>query len=350
MFIRNTWYVAAWDHEVPADGVFARTICGIPVMMYRKADGQITALEDRCCHRGAPLSVGRREGDCVRCLYHGLKFDPSGQCIETPWGQRIPPQARVRTFPIAEQHRWLWIWTGEPERADTSLIPKTPWLDHPDWRGLPGYLHYDVNYLLICDNLLDFSHLPFVHPNTLGGGVDYASAQPKVERLENGVRVTRWAINTESPAFVAAVKQWPGKVDRWNIYDFLIPAVLIMDSGNAPTGTGAPEGRRVDAAEFRGCQALTPETENSTHYFFSQPHNFSIDRPEVTQSIHDFVLRGFNEDRAIITAQHRNLDGATGFKMVPFSVDAALSQFRWVVARRLEEEAAGARASATEPR
>jgi len=111
-----------------------------------------------------------------------------------------------------------------------------------------------------------------------------------------------------------------------------------MDSGMAPTGTGAQEGQRVDAAEFRGCQALTPETENSTHYFFAHPHNFAIDRPEVTASIHQSVVAAFDEDRDIITAQQRSLSLAPDFKMVPLSIDAALSQFRWVVSRRLEEE------------
>ena len=339
-FIRNTWYVAAWDHEVPAEGLFSRTICGVPIVIYRKADGKLAALEDRCCHRGAPLSKGRREGDCVRCGYHGLKFDAAGQCIDTPWGQKVPPRARVRAFPVVAQHRWVWVWMGEPDQADPSAIPATPWLDHPDWRGHPGYLHYAVNYLLICDNLLDFSHLPFVHPGTLGGGEDYAGQTPKVERLDQGVRVTRWALNTDAPAFVAAVKSWPGKVDRWNIYDFLLPGILLMDSGNAPTGTGAPEGRRVDAAEFRGCQALTPETENSTHYFFSQPHDFSIDQPEVTDSIHAFILRAFQEDKDMILAQQRSLALAPDFQMVPLAVDSALAQFRRLVERRLQQEAA----------
>jgi vanillate O-demethylase monooxygenase subunit len=119
-----------------------------------------------------------------------------------------------------------------------------------------------------------------------------------------------------------------------------------MDSGNAPTGTGAPEGRRVDAVEFRGCQAITPETENSTHYFFSHPHNFSIDKPEVTKSIHQNVVTAFEEDRAIITGQQKNLALDPDFKMMPFAMDAALSQFRWVVARRLQQEAAEASSSA----
>ena len=198
MFIRNTWYVAGWDKEVGPSELFARTIIGIPVLMYRDAQGKVVALEDRCCHRGAPLSIGRREGDCVRCLYHGLKFDTGGRCVEAPAQQRIPPQA-VRTFPVVERHRWLWIWMGDAEAADPSLIPDTHWLDDPAWRSLDGYIHYDVNYLLIADNLLDFSHLPFVHPTTLGGSEDYASVQPQVERLEDGVRITRWTLGTEAP-------------------------------------------------------------------------------------------------------------------------------------------------------
>ena len=227
---------------------------------------------------------------------------------------------------------------GDVEKADRSLIPDTQWLDHPEWRSQDGYIHYDVNYLLICDNLLDFSHLPFVHPTTLGGSEDYASVQPKVERIDNGVRVTRWTINTDAPAYAAAVKAWPGKVDRWNIYDFTLPAILRMDSGMAPTGTGAREGTRVDAAEFRGCQALTPETENSTHYFFAHPHNFAIDQPDVTRSIHQSVVSAFDEDRDIITAQQKNLALDPAFEMTPFGIDSALSQFRWAVNQRLEEE------------
>jgi len=340
MFIRNTWYVAGWDKEVGETNLFSRTIIGIPVLMYRTADGTLHALEDRCCHRGAPLSIGRREGDCVRCMYHGLKFDATGQCVEAPAQQRIPPQARVKKFPVLERNRWIWIWMGDAEKADPDLIPDTHWLADPAWRSLDGYIHYDTNYLLIADNLLDFSHLPFVHPTTLGGGEDYAAAQPKVERLQDGVRITRWTIDTEPPPFAKQVKNWPGTVDRWNVYNFTIPAILLMDSGMAPTGTGAQEGARVDAAEFRGCQALTPETETSTHYFFAHPHNFAIDNPEVTRSIHQSVVTAFDEDRDIITAQQQSLALAPDFKMIPFSIDAALSQFRWAVERRLAEEAA----------
>jgi vanillate O-demethylase monooxygenase subunit len=151
-----------------------------------------------------------------------------------------------------------------------------------------GRLPFDL--VLRQLRILDFSHLPFVHPTTLGGSVDYAGVQPKVERIDRGVKITRWALDIEAPPYAKAVKTWPGKVDRWNIYNFTIPAILLMDSGMSPAGTGAPEGVRVDAAEVRGCQAITPETENASHYFFAHPHNFAIDKPEVTASIHQSIV------------------------------------------------------------
>ncbi|RJG02571.1 aromatic ring-hydroxylating dioxygenase subunit alpha [Noviherbaspirillum sedimenti] len=338
MFIKNCWYVAGWDKEVPQDGFLSRTIANMPLAIWRDSHNKVIAFEDRCCHRGAPLSKGRREGDCVRCMYHGLKFDVKGICIEIPSQPRIPPQAKVRVFPVVEKHRWIWIWLGDPSLADESLIPDTHWLDDPAWRSNDGYIHYDVNYLLIADNLLDFSHLPYVHPTTLGGTEDYAKVQPKVERTDRGVKITRWALNIDPPAFVQKVHPFEGKVDRWNIYDFIAPGILLMDSGMAPAGTGAPEGNRVNAVEFRGCQALSPEHDNSTHYFFAHPHNFAIDRPDVTDSIHQSVVTAFDEDREIVEAQQAMVALDPNFKMVNLGIDAALSQFRWIVSRAIEQE------------
>src|SRR5436305_1671389 len=84
MFLKNCWYVACWDHELIDGKLLARTLLEEPVLLYKAETGRVVALKDRCCHRGAPLSLGRREGECVRCMYHGLKFDPSGKCIQIP--------------------------------------------------------------------------------------------------------------------------------------------------------------------------------------------------------------------------------------------------------------------------
>src|SRR5262245_43398318 len=118
MFVRNCWYVIAWDHDITADALFSRRVLNEPILLYRTATGEIVALEDRCCHRLAPLSRGRKEGDCVRCGYHGLKFNSSGVCVEVPGYDKVPPKTRVRSFPIAVKNDWVFVWMGDPGLAD----------------------------------------------------------------------------------------------------------------------------------------------------------------------------------------------------------------------------------------
>ncbi|ATE61356.1 aromatic ring-hydroxylating dioxygenase subunit alpha [Thauera sinica] len=338
MFLKNCWYVAAWSDEV-TDSLFARTLLDTPILLYRDSAGQVVALDDRCCHRTAPLSLGRREGDCVRCMYHGMKFDPSGRCVEIPMQETIPPQTRVRAYPVVERSRWIWIWMGDPERADPALLPDHHWLDDPAWRSLSGYMLHQANYLQVADNLCDFSHFSFVHPETVGGSVAYAKSQPRIERLDNGVRITRGLDNDEPAPFVKKLRPEWKAVDRWNNYEFLVPGVLLMDSGSVPVGRGGAGGSREGALQFRGCQAITPETARTTHYFFAQPHNFGIEDAEVTRKIHQVLIDAFEEDRHIISGQTRMLAFDPDFRMVPLGVDAALSHFRWVMNKRIREEA-----------
>lgn len=273
-------------------------------------------------------------------MYHGLLFDPSGKCVEIPSQDFIPPAAKVRSYPVVERFNWVWVWMGEPEKADASLVPDTHYLDDAGWRGKPGYMHYDANYLLITDNLLDFSHLSYVHETTLGGSAKYAGTRPKVTRGTRNVRVERWLIDDEPAPFLGKLKTWSGNVDRWNIYDVVLPGVLLMDSGSAPTGTGAPDGKRVDAAVFFGCQAVTPETAKTSHYFFQQCHGFALDDSSVTENLHQSVLAGFEEDRDIILAQQRILDLDPAAPMLAMRMDTALSSFRAILEKAIREEQA----------
>jgi phenylpropionate dioxygenase-like ring-hydroxylating dioxygenase large terminal subunit len=345
-FLKNTWYVAAWSYEVPEDGLLARIITQLPLLFWRNSTGQVVALEDRCCHRAAPLSKGRREGDNIRCMYHGLLFDSTGKCVEIPSQNFIPPAAKVRSFPVVERFNWIWVWTGEPALADPALIPDTHYLKDPGWRGTPGYLHYDANYLLITDNLLDFSHLSYVHETTLGGSAKYAAIRPKVTSTPQGIRIERWLIDDEPAPFLRNLKTWPGNVDRWNIYDVVLPGVLLMDSGSAPTGTGAPQGNRVDAAQFFGCQAVTPQTHKTSHYFFQQSHGFALDDPAVTENLRTSVLAGFMEDKDIILAQQRILDLDADTPMLAMRMDTALASFRSLIGKAIQAEQSPTRESA----
>lgn len=337
MYLKNCWYVAAWSDEVK-DEPLARTILNLPIVFYRDAAGKIVALDDRCCHRGAPLSLGQIEGDCIRCMYHGMKFAADGRCVEIPMQETIPAAAKVRAYPVVELHRWIWIWMGDPERADVNLVPDAHWLDDPAWTSKPGYMVHKANYLQVSDNLCDFSHFSFVHPKTVGGSVAYARATPKIERTERGVRITRGLDNDEpAPFFVALRPDWD-RVDRWNNYDFVVPGVLLMDSGSIPVGRGGATGSREGALEFRGCQAVTPETDHTTHYFYAQPRNFELEDEGLSDKILGMLDAAFEEDRRIISGQTRMLAFDPDFKMMPLGVDSGLSQYRWVLNRLIQQE------------
>ena len=192
MFLKNCWYMAGWAHELDEGRLIGRTLLEEPVLLYRGESGAVVALDNRCCHRGAYLSNGRREGDCVRCLYHGLKFDATGRCVQIPGQDVIPARLGVRSYPVVQRQGLIWIWMGQAAKADPAQILDFPYLDDPQWKGVPDYMHYKANWLLIVDNLSDFAHLAFVHTKTLGGSEEYAfvTRPTAVERLPRGFRVS----------------------------------------------------------------------------------------------------------------------------------------------------------------
>ena len=356
MWLRDCWYVIAWDHEIPApdDGrLFSRVVLEEPILVYRTAAGALVAMEDRCCHRQAPLSVGRREGDCIRCGYHGLKFEPSGRCIEIPGLDEVPPKACVRTYPVAEKNGWVFVWPGDPARADTRLLPDNFSCRSPQWRNKPGYLHYDTPYLLICDNLLDFSHLSYVHERTLGGSIRIAQARPQIEPVpgptpewpQMGIKVSRHIPDVPAPPFYQRFRQFDTNLDRWFVYDFLLPGTLLMASGGRPTGADPADDARL-GFELHSCQTLTPETEHSTHYFFQQSHRVGQGDDTTAQRIHDALVVAFHEDRDMITAQSRTIATKPDAPMLPLPMDRAVIEFRRVLDEALAAERARAVASA----
>jgi vanillate O-demethylase monooxygenase subunit len=352
MFLKNCWYVAAWDHELSDGRMLARTLLEEPVLLYKSESGRVVALRDRCCHRGAPLHLGRREGDCVRCMYHGLKFDPSGACIQIPGQDVIPAKLGVRSFPVVEKDHLVWIWMGEPGQADPAQIIDFPYLRDAQWQGLPEYMHYDANWLLIVDNLSDFAHLAFVHTHTLGGSEEYAyKTKPvAVERLARGFRVERWHMDAPPPPFHRKVLPAAEKdlhVDRRNIGHMHIPGIFFLESMFSPAGSGSERGNREGTREYRNCQFMTPETRRATHFFFTYLNNFEGRDHAISRSLRDSLIEGFMEDKHIIEAQQRVLDEDPQFRMQAIAADAALSHFRLTLSKLVEAERA---AEAARPR
>jgi phenylpropionate dioxygenase-like ring-hydroxylating dioxygenase large terminal subunit len=341
MFLRNCWYVAAWDYELIDGKLLRRTLLGDHVVLYRGESGTTVALADRCCHRGARLSMGRIEGDCVRCMYHGLKYDPTGKCVQIPGQDIVPPKLRVRSYPVQARDGVVWIWMGDAARADPREIVDFPYLRDPHWKGIPAYLHYDANYLLIVDNLADFAHLAFVHTKTLGGSEEYAyvTKPVAVERLERGFRVERWHMNSDPPPFHRKViSNKTAKVDRRNSGFMQIPGTFFLESMFAPAGQGAEKGNLEGARQYRNCQFMTPETERTTHFFWVYMNDFEGADTNISRSLLNSLIEGFMEDKAIIEAQQKTLDDDPSFQLMAIVADGPLVHFRRVLDKLIAAE------------
>jgi len=344
MFVRNAWYVAAWDHEVTRT-MRRRILLDEPVLLFRKDDGTPVALEDRCCHRQAQLSMGKLVGNIVQCPYHGLQFDTSGKCVKVPSQDMVPASARIRSYPVVERNQWIWIWMGDPAKANPALIEDFHWMDDPSWRSSGSYLHVEGNYLLIVENLLDTTHLPFLHPNSLGTDA-FARSEFDVKREGDRITVTRWLMNELPAAFHKQMGDFPDgmKVDRWQVTHFGPPSFVKLDVGSAPIGTGARQGDRSKGMNMWNLNGITPETEKSTHYFFAQAWNFKLDERWIGDMLRQQIHNIFLEDLAMIQAQQRNMDLGPS-SVVSLGQDKAWVAMRNIVQRLIDEEKSQARAA-----
>ncbi len=349
MFLRNCWYAAGWSRDFAPDALSAVTILNEPIAIYRKTDGGIVALEDRCCHRFAPLSQGRIEGDDLRCMYHGLKFAPSGKCIEIPGQPKIPPQAYVQRYPMVDKYSIAWIWMGDADRADEALIPEFIGVDDPAWAMLPGRMDYNANYVLINDNLLDLSHIAFLHRNSLGASFKPEGvSRPTITKKERGVLVSNWIDSGPSQMSETLSK---GRIDIWQTYEFVIPGIFLLHADFYPSGTAAkfpgraPVGVEPKHMQYT-CQAVTPLTDDKSCYFFA--YGPWSKEPKHAETLYQLGLKAFNEDRVMIEAQQRNINRSPDAKMMTIAIDSGVAQFRRMMddAMEAERQTEGASAAA----
>lgn len=348
LYVKNCWYVAAWCDEIPVHHLQAITIANRPVLVWRKADGTLAAMADQCCHRHMPLSKGRLEGDDVRCMYHGLKFNADGRCIEVPTmkltGDAVPANFMVTTYPVVERHDWVWVWLGDPAKADPALIPATTGPDDPDWFMHKGHLDYAANYLLINDNLSDLGHIAYTHQHSFAGGKsDAYFNQPRVQLIDRGVRITRWNTNAPRRAYQKSREAF---FDQFMTYDFVVPGVLMMYQGMYPAGSAEAcdygmvgEDMAPDTASFTS-QAVTPMTDGTSRYFFAWGPRMveHRDNPDIVEGMWALANKAFMEDKLTIEAQQLNVNLQTGAPMVSITDDRGPTMFRKVVERLISDE------------
>ncbi|MCX7361910.1 MAG: aromatic ring-hydroxylating dioxygenase subunit alpha [Alphaproteobacteria bacterium] len=333
MWVQDAWYVAAWTHEIEPGRIHARTIIDQPLALYRTTDGAVVAFEDRCCHRFAPLSLGRLEGDDLRCMYHGLKFAPDGRCIEIPGQKLIPQSACVRRYPVAVVGSWVWIWMGDTAAADATSIPSSLALDDPAYRLMASHLDYAAHYLLIDDNLLDLSHLSFAHEKTLGLDMpQWADQRPHVVPLERGLRFQRWLANHPTRGFMRKLGE---RVDVWNSYDFVFPGIFLQRTTFHPQGTaersGGREPEEVPLFYRVDEQAVTPISARASRYFYAAGARRDDIDPGKLERLFGVTQLAFNEDKTLIEAQQKTIDLDPTRPMLGTSLDAGPTRFRKLV-------------------
>lgn len=335
---RNQWYVAGLDEELQPGQLLARTYLGENVVLFRSSDGTPRALEDRCPHRFAPLSAGKLQGDAIQCGYHGLTFDGAGACVRNPHGA-IPKAAGVKAYPVKEQDRLLWIWMGDPARADASLIPDCSAVAAaPEHAAFRGYLPTACDTLLLVDNILDLSHVDYLHPTTLGSGA-VSRVKATVEDLtERSVKIS-WISSGDiaPPAFDMHLRQQRQPTDQWTEVTWTAPSNMLLSVG--ATLQGKP---RADGVATLNLHLGTPERPGHTHYWYWATRDFAIS-PEANAAIRPMIEHVFrHEDKPMLEAQQQRMGGQDFWSLKPvlLSPDAGAVRARRKLAALIEAEAA----------
>ena len=331
--LRNIWWVAMWSQDLRPGELLARRIMNEPLVFFRGDDGRPAALLDRCPHRWAPLSLGKLVGvDRLRCPYHGLEFGADGTCVRNPHPNYVIPAAmRVRSYPLAEKHSLIWIWMGDAA-PDESMIPDFSPLD-PDAPEPPGrrdHILMSASWDLIMDNLLDLSHVAYLHDGSLGNA-SFVDAEIVVEQHSpTSLTVNREHKDVPVTRFMDLLMfgQYP-RIDVIGNQRWHAPACLFVDAGGMPVGASRAQGTGIMGYHF-----LTPETDTSTHYHFVATRWNPISRSDeenaaMALQIADLRKTIFvDEDGAMIAAQQQRVleAGKENLRPVLLGIDAGVER------------------------
>ena len=336
-YLRNAWYVAAIASEIGRRLITVR-ILGDEIVLYRTEQGRPVALEDACPHRKLPLSRGYLRGDAVECGYHGLTFNCSGQCIDGGTQEKIPARATVRSYPITDKWGLVWIWMGAPELAHEGEIVQIDNFDDPRWHITAGdSMICRCNYLWLTDNLLDPSHVAWVHRTSFAGAGTRATPL-EITATPSGIVASRWVYDQPPPPFYARLVTFNGNADRLQHYEVQCPSIAINKSVFAPAGKGGPDKPiGADTYVMISYNFLTPIDEDTTRYFWLQHRNTDPDNQEIARANAEGARAAFGEDRAVLEAVHVGMKNPRS-KHIDLPLDAAAYKFRNLLLKRIAAE------------
>ncbi|MDN5842679.1 MAG: aromatic ring-hydroxylating dioxygenase subunit alpha [Alcaligenaceae bacterium] len=340
MFLENTWYVACTTEEVQ-DKPLGRRICGQSIVFYRGKENTVAALEDFCPHRGAALSLGSVCEGNLMCGYHGLVMGADGKAVSMPM-QRVGGFPCIKSYAVVERYGFIWVWPGDPERADDTLIPHLDWAVSPEWAFGGGLYHIHCDYRLMIDNLMDLTHEAYVHAGSIGQ--DEIDESPVKTRKDGEQVVTsRTMENIIAPPFWQAAMRANGlddaaPVDRWQISRFTAPGHVLIDVGVAYAGKGGFEADPAVKASAIVVDFMTPETEDSHWYFWGMARHFKPDDQALTASIREGQGAIFKQDLAVLEAQQANRRTFPDRRLLALNIDAGGVQSRRMLDQLIQAE------------
>ena len=327
MFLRNAWYVAAWDRELTRS-LLPVVILDERIVLYRKTDGTPAALEDACAHRKLPLSMGRIKGDEIECGYHGLTYDAAGRCTRVPCSDWIPKGARVRSYPVVTRNGLLWVWMGASELADPALIfPVAHWGEGGWGTNSGDAMTVDAHYLYVTDNLLDPSHVAWVHRGSFGDE-SCETVPVTVRATGNGMIASRWIRGIEVAPFYRPFVKFQGPCDRLQHYEVRYPSHAIIKAVIVPAGCAGPDADgHPDAFVMDSYNFMTPVDADHTRYYWFQMRNFAPEDAEVSDMMTRAVREIFEEDSIILKAVQKGMTSKRS-PNIDIPIDAAPLRFR----------------------
>ncbi|MGH6989606.1 MAG: Rieske 2Fe-2S domain-containing protein, partial [Stellaceae bacterium] len=328
----------AWADEL-TDKPLARRILDEPVVLFRDRAGHAAAIADRCCHRGTPLSLGEVVEQGLQCGYHGMVFDGTGKCVHIPGQDRIPGKAAVPSYPLVERDHFLWIWMGAAAQADPARIPDASYHNDPEWPERHGRLQIAGSYLLMVDNLMDLTHLGYVHRRTIGGNPSqHVDAKMETVLTEVGLCFTRWMLDSPPPPTYVRAYGFKGRIDRWQEFNWVAPSNVLQWNGAKDAGTGAYEGNRDGGFQFRVFHGLTPETETSCHYYFATANHWAPRYDAASDQFFRESRETFLEDKTVIDGQQARLSEFGEDWLVDIVSDATRVRMRRILDHMLADE------------
>jgi vanillate O-demethylase monooxygenase subunit len=307
-YVRNRWYVAMLSREV------GRTpkqtwVLDVPIVLFRKASNEVVALRDVCPHRHAPLSLGTVVGDEIQCRYHGFQFDSSGRCTKIPSEKTIPTAIHAEPIVVREALGFVWVWGGESSKADPNLLVSFPWLDKPGFASYHAAMVVEAPLQLIVDNLMDLTHVHFLHSILGATNLVHESEPMEVWETHDHVLYRR------------ALKKRKIGSDLYTEVggEFIPPSVVITSS--VPKREGRDEIQPGPMSQALHC--LTPRSAHSTSYLALRCWNDLI-RPHEIAAIQQQTDVTLAEDKAMIEAQYRNRSAASADEKLIKSDRAAI--------------------------